>query len=80
MENQIFEQVREIIVERLKVSKEAVTPDAALVEDLKADSLDIVEMVIALEERFGISIPDEDVMKLTTVNDAVNYIQQKLSK
>ena len=76
----VFEKVREIIVERLKVDPSEVTPDAAFVEDLRADSLDIVEMVMKLEETFDISIPDEDVEKLRTVGDAVAYIERRLKE
>lgn len=76
----VFEKVREIIVERLKVDSSEVTPDAAFVEDLRADSLDIVEMVMKLEETFDITIPDEDVEKLRTVEDAVAYIEQRLKE
>jgi len=76
----VFEKVREIIVERLKVDPAEVTPDAAFVEDLRADSLDIVEMVMKLEETFDISIPDEDVEKIRTVGDAVAYIERRLKE
>lgn len=76
----VYEKVRDIIVERLKVDPSEVSPDAAFVEDLKADSLDIVEMVMKLEETFNISIPDEDVEKLRTVGDAVAYIERLLKE
>jgi acyl carrier protein len=76
----VFEKVRDIIVERLKVDPSEVTPDAAFVEDLRADSLDIVEMVMKLEETFDITIPDEDVEKLRTVGDAVTYVEQRLKE
>jgi acyl carrier protein len=76
----VLEKVREIIVERLKVDPSEVTPDAAFVEDLRADSLDIVEMVMKLEETFGITIPDEDVEKLRTVGDAVAYVERRLKE
>jgi len=76
----VVEKVREIIVERLKVDPSEVTPDAAFVEDLRADSLDIVEMVMKLEETFGITIPDEDVEKLRTVGDAVAYVERRLKE
>lgn len=74
----IFEKVCDIIVERLKVDPSEVTPDAAFVEDLRADSLDIVEMVMKLEETFDLTIPDEDVEKLRTVGDAVAYVERRL--
>ena len=70
------ERVREIIVNELGVEPEKVTAEASFVEDLGADSLDTVELVMAFEEEFGIEIPDEDAEKLQTVGDAVNYIQQ----
>lgn len=71
----IFDRVKEIIVDQLEVDEEAVTPEASFVDDLGADSLDIVELVMALEEEFGIEIPDEDAEKITTVGDAVEYIK-----
>ncbi|MDK2855115.1 MAG: acyl carrier protein [Bacillota bacterium] len=71
----IFDRVKEIIVDQLGVDEEAVTPEASFVDDLGADSLDIVELVMALEEEFGIEIPDEDAEKITTVGDAVEYIK-----
>ncbi|HHY92407.1 MAG TPA: acyl carrier protein [Firmicutes bacterium] len=71
----VFDRVKEIIVDQLGVDEEAVTPEASFVEDLGADSLDIVELVMALEEEFGIEIPDEDAEKIATVGDAVEYIK-----
>jgi acyl carrier protein len=71
------ERVREIIVNELGVEPEKVTPEASFVEDLGADSLDTVELVMAFEEEFGIEIPDEDAENLQTVGDAVRYLQQK---
>jgi acyl carrier protein len=71
----IFDRVKEIIVDQLGVDEETVTPEASFVEDLGADSLDIVELVMALEEEFGIEIPDEDAEKIATVMDAVEYIK-----
>lgn len=68
------EKVQEIIVEQLSVDADQVTPEASFTEDLGADSLDIVELVMALEEEFGIEIPDEDSEKIATVQDAVDYI------
>lgn len=70
------ERVREIIVEQLGVNAEQVTDDAKFVEDLGADSLDTVELVMALEEEFGTEIPDEEAEKLTTVGEAVAYVQK----
>lgn len=71
----VFEKVKEIIVEQLGVDEEEVTPQASFVDDLGADSLDIVELVMALEEEFDMEIPDEDAEKIATVGDAVNYIK-----
>lgn len=70
----IFEKVQKILVEQLGVSHEDVTENASFVEDLGADSLDVVELVMALEEEFDLKISDEDAEKITTVRDAVNYI------
>ncbi len=71
---EIFEKVKEVIVEQLNVDEDEVTPDASFIDDLGADSLDIVELVMALEESFGISIPDEEAENIKTVGDAVEYI------
>jgi len=69
-------KVKDIIINELGVESEKVTPEASFVEDLGADSLDTVELVLAFEEEFGIEIPDEDAEKLQTVGDAINYIRQ----
>jgi len=69
-------RVKEIIVEELGVEPDKVTPEASFVDDLGADSLDTVELVMALEEEFGIDIPDEDAEKMRTVGDAVAYIEE----
>ena len=69
-------RVREIIVEELGVEADKVTPEASFVDDLGADSLDTVELVMALEEEFGIDIPDEDAEKMRTVGDAIAYIEE----
>ena len=69
-------KVKDIIINELGVEAEKVTNEASFVDDLGADSLDTVELVMAFEEEFGIEIPDEDAEKLQTVGDAVNYIQQ----
>jgi acyl carrier protein len=74
------EKIVEIIVEQLGVKPEEVTPEASFVDDLGADSLDTVELVMALEEEFGIEVPDEDAEKLVTVGDAIKYIEEKINK
>lgn len=73
----IADDVKSIIVEQLGVKAEEVTPEASFIDDLGADSLDTVELVMALEEKFGIEIPDEDAEKITTVGDAIKYIEEK---
>jgi len=75
MSESLEERVKEIVVDQLQVAKEEVTLDASITEDLGADSLDTVELVMALEEEFGVDIPDEDAVKITTVKDAIDYIQ-----
>lgn len=70
------ERVKEIIVEKLEVQASEVTPEASFIDDLGADSLDTVELVMELEEKFGIEIPDEDAEKITTVGEAVRYIEE----
>jgi len=70
----VEERVKQIIVEQLGVDEGEVTPNASFVDDLGADSLDTVELVMAFEEAFGIEIPDEDAEKIRTVKDAVDYI------
>ncbi len=72
-----FEQVKDIIVELLTVDPAKVTPEARFREDLGADSLDLVELIMAFEERFGSSIPDEEAQQITTVGAAVEYIEQR---
>jgi len=70
------DRVKEIIAKELEVEVKQLTPDAKFIEDLGADSLDIVELVMALEEEFGMDIPDEDADKLKTVGDAMEYLKQ----
>ena len=70
------EKVKKIIIDQLGVDEAEVTPEAKFIDDLGADSLDTVELVMALEEEFGIEIPDEDAEKIATVRDAINYIQE----
>jgi acyl carrier protein len=72
----VEERVKQIIVEQLGVDEGEVTPTASFVDDLGADSLDTVELVMAFEESFGIEIPDEDAEKIATVKDAVEYIEK----
>jgi acyl carrier protein len=69
------DRVTGIIVEQLGVSKEEVVPEASFIDDLGADSLDIVELVMAMEEEFDIEIPDEDAEKIQTISDAISYIR-----
>jgi acyl carrier protein len=76
---EIAERVKSIIVEQLGVSMEEVTPAASFIEDLGADSLDIVELIMALEEEYDLEIPDEDAEKIQTVEDVTKYIQSKQS-
>lgn len=71
---QIFEKVKKVIVEQLGVDEETVTLDASFLEDLGADSLDVVDFIMELEEEFGLEIPDEDVEKISTVRNSVDYI------
>ena len=73
----VADKVKKIGVEQLGVSEDQVTPEAKFIEDLGADSLDQVELVMALEEEFGSDIPDEDAEKLTTVGDAIKYVESK---
>lgn len=73
----VADKVKKIVVEQLGVSEDQVTSEAKFIEDLGADSLDQVELVMALEEEFGSDIPDEDAEKLTTVGDAIKYVESK---
>jgi acyl carrier protein len=74
------DKIKQIIADQLGVKKEEVTDNAKFVDDLGADSLDTVELVMALEEEFGIEIPDEEAEKLVTVGDALRYIEEKAGK
>jgi len=76
----VEERVKQIIVEQLGVDEGEVTPTASFVDDLGADSLDTVELVMAFEEAFGIEIPDEDAEKIATVKDAITYIEKHSKK
>ena len=71
----IFDDVRDVVVEQLSVAPDAVKLDSKIIEDLGADSLDVVELVMALEEKFEVEIPDSDAEKLLTINDVVTYIE-----
>jgi acyl carrier protein len=72
-----FDRVKKVVVDQLEVGEDEVTPTASFIDDLGADSLDQVELIMAFEEEFEIEIPDEDAEKITTVADAVNYIDEK---
>ncbi len=76
----VAEEVKKIIVEQLGVDEEEVKPEAKFIEDLGADSLDTVELVMAMEEKFGIDIPDSDAQKIVTVQDAIDYVESHLNK
>tara|TARA_B100000315_G_scaffold250468_1_gene283345 strand:- start:767 stop:1012 length:246 start_codon:yes stop_codon:yes gene_type:complete len=76
----VDEKVKDIISEQLGVKKEEIKPESSFIDDLGADSLDTVEVVMALEEEFGIEIPDEDAEKITTVGEAAKYIETKINK
>ena len=72
------ERVTDIIVEHLNVSRDEVVPEASFVDDLGADSLDIVELVMAMEEEFDVEIPDDDAEKIQTIGDAIAYLKEQL--
>ena len=73
----VQDRIKSIIAEQLGVKPDEVTPEASFIDDLGADSLDTVELIMALEEEFGVEIPDEDAEKMATVGDAIKYIQDK---
>ncbi len=75
MSEDIEKKVRELIMQQLEVSEEKVVHAASFIDDLKADSLAVVELVLALEQEFGIEIPEEDTERIKTVGDAINYIK-----
>ena len=77
-EKEIFEQLKKLIVELLEVNESEVVPEASFADDFNADSLDFIELITAVEDAFKIEIPDEDVEKLQTVQDAVDYIEGKI--
>lgn len=72
-------KVKEIIIDKLGVEESQITPEASFTNDLGADSLDIVELIMGFESSFNISIPDEDAEKITTVGDAIKYLKEKVS-
>jgi acyl carrier protein len=76
-EGTTFDRLKKIIVEQLGVDDEEVTPQASFVEDLNADSLDLVELIMSLEEEFGMEISDEDAERIQKVQDAVEYIEER---
>jgi acyl carrier protein len=76
----IIERVKKIIIEQLDVAEEDVVPTASFVDDLGADSLDQVELIMAMEEEFNVSISDEDAEKIVTVQDAIDYVQKALGQ
>ena len=78
MTKSVEEKIKDIICENLGVQPDEVVPEAKFIEDLNADSLDTVELVMAFEEEFGLEIPDEDAEKITTVGDALRYIKEKV--
>ena len=77
-ENEIFDRLKKLIVELLEVDESDVVPGASLADDFNADSLDIIELITAVEDAFKIEIPDDDVEKMRTVKDALDYIEAKL--
>lgn len=72
------ERLKKIIAEQLSVPEEEITPDASFIEDLNADSLDLVELIMSLEEEFGVKISDEDAEKIRTVRDAIDYLHEHM--
>jgi acyl carrier protein len=74
----VEDKIKEIIIEQLGVSAQEVVAEASFIDDLGADSLDIVELVMALEEEWGLEIPDDDAEKIQTIQDAINYIEERV--
>jgi len=78
--NVIFDQIAEIVDEKLSVNRDEIAPTSSFIDDLRADSLDLVDLVMGIEEAFDLQIPDEDIQKMTTVNDAVIYVLEQQKK
>ncbi len=76
----VFERIQELLAEQMNIDKEKITPQSHLINDLKADSLDMVEMLISLEDEFKISVPDEDAKNLLVLGDLAAYVEKKISK
>ncbi len=76
----VEEKVKEVIIEQLNITEEECVPEAAFIDDLGADSLDIVELIMALEDNFGMDISDDDLAKIRTVQDIITYIKERLSQ
>ena len=77
-EEEIFEQLKKLIVELLEVEEEKIVPEASFADDFDADSLDFIELITAVEDAFGIEIPDDDMEKMQTVQEAIDYIGSKI--
>jgi len=77
---ELFKEIKQVVSEQLGVKPEEIKPTASFRDDLGADSLDAVELIMALEEKFGIEIPDADAEAMLTINDAINYIENKMNK
>ena len=75
MDTQIFEKIRDLLAEQLDIPADSITPDSDIIDDLEADSLTVLDMVMTLEDEFDIDIPDEDVEKLRTVGSVVSYVE-----
>ena len=75
MDTQIFEQIRDLLAEQLDIPADSITPESDIIDDLEADSLTVLDMVMTLEDEFDIEIPDEDVEKLRTVGSVVSYVE-----
>ncbi len=78
-DEEIFEKLKKIIIDQLGVSKDIVQKDSTFIDDLSADSLDIVELIMSIEEEFDIEIPDQDAEKIVSVSDVIKYIKEKIN-